>query len=170
MVVLDGRGTRYTTSASSERDQVALLLDHMTVAIETMRAQWRTEADLNTHERMAISQLRMYGAMPMSELASRLALSRAAITSLVDRLEATGWLVRSADTVDRRRVLLRLRTHSKVRFDEIAERFATDLAALVEDVDESTWAGIETFLRGVTELAEQHAGELRATASTRALL
>src|SRR4051812_8949897 len=109
------------TGAGSDRAQFSNLLDRSTIAVESLRTQWRTIADLGIHERMAISQLRIHGSMPMSELAARISLSRAAVTSLVDRLEAAQWVVRVPDEHDRRRTVLQLLPKAVESYDRIAQ-------------------------------------------------
>ena len=121
------------------------------------------------HERMAISQLRVYGAMPMSELASRISLSRAAVTSLIDRLEAEQWVSRQPDDLDRRRTVLRLKQRALDSFEGVSSGFNRDVLELVADLDEERWGAISGFLTQVADIAERHARELRSTALERSL-
>lgn len=162
-------GTRRLAASATEREQLPLMLDRTTIAIESMRTQWRSVADLGTHERMAISQLRVYGAMPMSELASRISLSRAAVTSLIDRLEAEQWVSRQPDDLDRRRTVLRLKQRALDSFEGVSSGFNRDVLELVADLDEERWGAISGFLTQVADIAERHARELRSTALERSL-
>jgi DNA-binding MarR family transcriptional regulator len=155
--------------ASSQREQLPMLIDRSTIALESLRTQWRTVANLGTHERMAISQLRVYGPMPMSELASRISLSRAAVTSLVDRLEEQDWVRRSPDEHDRRRTVLRLLPRSAEMFDEVSEGWRAELVELGRDMPDSDYRAVATFLSRFTDLAEKHAQQLRSTAIERSL-
>ncbi|MEO6867544.1 MAG: MarR family transcriptional regulator [Gaiellales bacterium] len=145
------------------------VIDQTTIAIESLRTQWRTVVHLGTHERMAISQLRVYGPMPMSELASRISLSRAAVTSLVDRLEADGWVRRRADEHDRRRTVLELLPRAGELFGSVSRDFEDEVDKLVETMSESDQRVALTFLRRAADIAERHAAELRATAVERSL-
>jgi len=162
-------GTRRIAETASERDQLPLMLDRTTIAIESMRTQWRSIAHLGTHERMAISQLRVYGAMPMSELAARISLSRAAVTSLIDRLENENWVSREADELDRRRTVLRLRTRAVEAFDSVSSGFDEDLAKIAGSFSDEQWGTVASFLTRLAEVAERHARELRVTALERSL-
>jgi DNA-binding MarR family transcriptional regulator len=151
------------------REQLPLLADRTTIAIESLRTQWRTVANLGTHERMAISQLRVYGAMPMSELASRISLSRAAVTSLIDRLEAEGWVQRQPDEHDRRRTTLRLLPRAGEAFDDVSESYRDELVEWAKSMSDDEWRTVSSFLGRFSEIAERHAGRLRSTAAERSL-
>src|SRR5699024_1555213 len=135
-----------------------------TIAIESLRTQWRSVAHLGTHERMTISQLRVYGAMPMSELAARISLSRAAVTSLIDRLGAEGWVKREPDDHDRRRTVLRLLAQSGERFDDVAEEFNAELSEWASSMSDDEWRTVSSFVRRLSEIAERRADALRASA------
>ncbi len=151
------------------REQLPQLADRTTIAIESLRTQWRTVANLGTHERMAISQLRVYGAMPMSELASRISLSRAAVTSLIDRLEAEGWVQRHPDEHDRRRTVLRLQPRAGEMFDDVSEGYNEELVEWAQSMSDDEWRTVTSFLGRFSEIAERHAGKLRSTAAERSL-
>ena len=151
------------------REQLPQLADRTTIAIESLRTQWRTVANLGTHERMAISQLRVYGPMPMSELASRISLSRAAVTSLIDRLESEGWVQRQPDEHDRRRTTLRLLPRAGEAFDDVSETYRDELVEWAKTMSDEEWRTVSSFLGRFSEIAERHAGRLRSTAAERSL-
>lgn len=58
----------------------------------------------NTSERLALRVLHQIGSMSLSELGKATTLSRAAVTSLADRLERTGLATRKPHETDRRRI------------------------------------------------------------------
>ncbi len=145
------------------------IADRATIAIESLRTQWRTVSNLGTHERMAISQLRTYGPMPMSELASRISLSRAAVTSLVDRLEADGWVRRQSDEQDRRRTVLRLLPRAASEFESVSNTWREELLSIASSMSDQDLAAVMTFLKRVGDVAERQAEHLRATAVERSL-
>ena len=163
------RGIADRDEGGSSRAEFPLLIDHVSIALESMRTQWRTLEDLGTHERMAVSQLRVYGAMPMSEMASRISLSRAAVTSLIDRLEADGWVRREADELDRRRTVLRLQPSAAEKFQGVVRDFNGDMEQLTSAMNDVELESITTFLKQLAKIAERHADELRATAIERSL-
>jgi len=161
--------TQRVEPAGDAREQLPTLVDRTTIALESLRTQWRTVANLGTHERMAISQLRVYGPMPMSELASRISLSRAAVTSLIDRLEDEDWVRRQADEHDRRRTVLRLLPRAAEMFDDVSSGYRGELIDLAREMSDSEFRAVVTFLQRFTELAERHAQQLRSTAIERSL-
>lgn len=151
------------------RDQLPQLADRATIAVKSLRSQWRTFFHLGTHERMAISQLRVYGPMPMSELAARISLSRAAVTSLIDRLEATGWVKRHPDERDRRRTVLSLLPQSADELGSVTQDWHSELLEWSRSMSDEEWRIVSSFLGRFTDIAERRATELRATAPERAL-
>jgi DNA-binding MarR family transcriptional regulator len=157
------------TAGRMERDRFPDLVDRSTIAIESLRTQWRTIAELGIHERMAISQLRVHGPMPMSELAARISLSRAAVTSLVDRLESSKWVVRVSDEHDRRRTVLQLLPQATTSYDQIASAFYGELVEWSETMSDAEWRTIASFLDRLAVIAERRSDELRATALERSL-
>lgn len=157
------------TGPGGSRAELPTMMDRTTIAVESLRTQWRSVANLGTHERMAISQLRVYGAMPMSELAARISLSRAAVTSLIDRLEEEHWVQRKPDEHDRRRTVLSLLPRAVERFDEITEGYGEELAELAGSMSDEEWRTVGSFLERVCEIANRHATRLRETAVERSL-
>ncbi len=145
------------------------LVDRTTIAVESLRTQWRTVHLLGTHERMTISQLRAYGAMPMSELAARIALSRAAVTSLVDRLEADGWVRRVPDARDRRRTVLQLQPRADEQSDAITADYRSELHDLESTMNETQLRTVREFLQQLAAIADRHADGLRASAAERSV-
>jgi DNA-binding MarR family transcriptional regulator len=165
----NGHGIVHAIVDQHAREQLPMLCDRTTIAMESLRTQWRTVANLGTHERMAISQLHVYGAMPMSELASRISLSRAAVTSLIDRLEADGWVRRQPDEHDRRRTVLRLMPRAADEFDQISQGYADDLVRVARSMSDEEWEAVSGFLDRLCEIANEHARKLRSTATERSL-
>src|SRR5688572_15161539 len=67
----------------------------LAAGLETYVAQLRGELGISSNEMNALLLLWDGGACTMTRLADRIALSRPALTSLVDRLEQDGWVERS---------------------------------------------------------------------------
>lgn len=65
-------------------------------------------AGLNVTDTKAMSVLMQEGVLTAGELALRLQLTTGAVTSVIDRLEDSGFLKRRADPKDRRKVILEL--------------------------------------------------------------
>jgi len=126
-----------------------------------MKAQWRRGLELNTNERMALGQLWLCEPMTMSELGERIFLSRAAVTSLVDNLEADKYVTRSTDPLDRRRTVLRLTPLSEFALAAVSDGFAEELTEMAGAMDAAEWEYIARFLDTLREMAGEHAKETR---------
>jgi DNA-binding MarR family transcriptional regulator len=63
-------------------------------------------AGLHSSEWYALSQITLAGALTSGELSTRAGLTTGATTRLIDRLERAGYVRRSADPSDRRKVLV----------------------------------------------------------------
>src|SRR4029453_18113085 len=61
--------------------------------------------DLSTSEMQCLSSL-VWGPRPAREVAEATRLTRAAVTTLIDRLEKRGMVRRTPDTKDRRQILI----------------------------------------------------------------
>ncbi len=83
------------------------------------------------------------------ELSQRLGLSPAAVTEVVDRLEAAGHLIRQRDTQDRRRVQLHPSDAAIGRVLAELAPLTGELDVLIESFDEVQRATIRRFLEGV---------------------
>ncbi len=93
------------------------------------------EADLTLPQYRALAFLHEHGDQAPSVLAGQLAVTRPTITALVDGLVARGWVERTPDPTDRRRVGHRL-TPSGARMLATADAVAGErLAALADHHD-----------------------------------
>ena len=147
----DGADVRSLAALSETRDGGPVLLTRLFVAIDALFSQLRRVASLGPNERVAIEVLWEFGAMPMSELADRIAVTRAAVTTLVDRLEKSGLLVRDGDIRDRRRTIVQL---SEAGHDACVRSTGPWLDALrdvFDELPEETWAEVGPLLARLYE-------------------
>lgn len=85
---------------------------------------------------LALSHLRAAGDLSQTDLAERVSLSSSAATSMVDRLERRGLVVRTADPVDRRKSLVRLTPVGAETALRVRNRFGFALELLADhDLD-----------------------------------
>lgn len=131
----------------------------LAAGLETYVAQLRGALGISSNEMNALLILWDGGDTPMTRLADRIALSRPALTTLVDRLETDGWVERRPDARDRRQVLVRL-----------TDRFETELVTAshawrqrLQNHASATagWAGVVDHLEHVREASAVSARELR---------
>lgn len=86
---------------------------------------------------LALSHLRALGALSQTELAERVSLSSSAATSMVDRLERRGFVVRAGDPVDRRKSLVHITPTGAETSLRVRNRFGFALDLIAEHDMES---------------------------------
>lgn len=110
---------------------------------------------------VSLRELRCLGALyrgprSPSELAAEVKLSPAAMTALVDRLEAKDLVRRRRDTVDRRKVLVE-QTGKAAQFSvEFYGQLARDGQAFLSTFDAPELDTILRYMQGAIELQERH--------------
>ncbi|PSL38615.1 DNA-binding MarR family transcriptional regulator [Labedella gwakjiensis] len=109
---------------------------------------------VNTTDLAAMEHLMENGPMTPSELATRLEMSTAATTHVIDRLVAVGHVQRQPHPVDRRKIVVIPAPASVARaFTELAPMIA-GVGAAADVYDPEEQAVIAGFLRSVVELYE----------------
>lgn len=146
-----GIGSRHMASAS-----------RLGVAMSGLVAQWLRGLTINAHERLALAHLWEQGPMTMSDLGSRIPLSRAAVTALTDRLEALGYVQRTPDAHDRRRTVLSLTTRPEQLIEEMVENWSRDIANLEERFGADELQAIDRWNEGLRVISHRHAEQLRS--------
>ena len=140
------------------------LLNSFVLAYESVHAGWRSTLSVSAHERLALSYLWDRGPLTMSELGERIPLSRAAITTLSDRLENLGYLQRVADTNDRRRTMLHPTAKPREQLQHLIGPLERSWTEFLDTFDEAERETITRFMHGGRELLHEHSDWLRAGA------
>lgn len=106
-----------------------------------------------------IALLRLYrnGAMAMSELSAHLAVTRGALTGLIDRLEENGLVSRCPDAQDRRVITLTLTPRGKETMAAVVRDWQNDVQDWLDPLDESTRQGFLLGLQALTSAEAAHA-------------
>src|ERR1700723_380265 len=80
-----------------------------------------------------VKVLRLLGSSSMTagQLAEHIGLTGAAVTALVDRLEAAGYATRERDEVDRRRVAIRAVPAKMRKIDRLYDAYGAEMAKLL---------------------------------------
>lgn len=156
---LSGGSARLATTSRS-----VAATSRMGVAMSGLVAQWLRGLTINAHERLALAHLWEHGPMTMSDLGSRIPLSRAAVTALTDRLEALRYVQRTPDVHDRRRTVLSLTGRPESLIDEMVSRWLTDVTALEADFSSEERSVIERWSDGLREISHRHSEQLRTRA------
>jgi DNA-binding MarR family transcriptional regulator len=105
------------------------------------------------------------GPMTAGELSSATGLSSAATTTLLDRLEAKGYVRRVRDTADRRKVLAELTPEGRGRIGALYGPLAAEGGALLQRFSDAELGSMLEFLTEATRLVDKHRDRTRAIAT-----
>lgn len=131
-------------------------------SVDALTAQFRRTWGLNAHEMQAVTTLWEFGRMTMTELGRRIPLSRAAVTTLTDRLERVGFVKRVPDPTDRRRILLEVTERVEQESARIHAQWNERVQAYVDGLDAGAWDQVVEVLADLREIARDEADTLRA--------
>lgn len=132
-----------------------------TSSLDALTAQLRRGWGINAHEMQAVSTLWEFGRMTMTELGRRIPLSRAAVTTLTDRLERLGYVKRIPDPTDRRRILLEVTERVEQEFARVNGHWNHRIEEYVRALDPADWNTVVDVLADIRRLAHEEASELR---------
>jgi DNA-binding MarR family transcriptional regulator len=130
-------------------------------------------AGLNDTDFECIDVLDWTGPITAGELGRRVGITSGAVTGVLDRLERGGWVRRTADSTDRRRVIVELCPLGQdgpnpERYKEMAEAFAplqSDIEAIVDDLSDDQLATIVEYLRASSDAVERSIERMRRRSS-----
>jgi DNA-binding MarR family transcriptional regulator len=91
-------------------------------------AAWRSRHSLTANQAEVLLHVYDSGAITSSELSRLVGITTASMTRLVERVESDGWLGRSPDERDRRRVVLRPTKQLARAVDDIEEQLVAEAA------------------------------------------
>lgn len=103
------------------------------------------------------------GPMSAGELAAATGLSSAATTTLVDRLEAKGFVRRVGDSADRRRVLVELTVNGRDLAGAIYGPLVADGAILLGGFTDQELEVVTRYLETSRELTDRHRERVAGT-------
>ncbi len=115
-----------------------------------------SESDVDTLERLA-----EYGATTAGHLSELMGLSTGAITRVLDRLEHAGYIRRSVDPADRRRVIVTLVPDKTAGLEALTDRLAQASEAELARYTEDQVEAIADFLARMTEVTRTESTALR---------
>jgi DNA-binding MarR family transcriptional regulator len=130
-------------------------------------------AGLNDTDFECIDVLDWTGPITAGELGRRVGITSGAVTGVLDRLERGGWVRRTADPADRRRVIVELRPlgpdgPNPERYKEMAEAFAPlqrDIETIVGDLTDDQLETIVEYLRASSDAVERSIERMRRRGS-----
>lgn len=140
-----------------------VLVSRLFISIDTLFAQLRRKASLGPNERVSIECLWEFGSMPMSELADRTAVTRAAVTTLVDRLEDAGLVLRDGDLDDRRRTMVGLSDAGRELCMLSTRSWFESVGDVFGDLSPEVWAQAAPLFEALTEATRLEADHMRGS-------
>ena len=155
-----------TPSRAAERTDVLERLSHqlgreLSARIVMFHSAIAEQLGLSITEHKALDLLSRSGPMPAGRLAEVTGLTSGAVTGMVDRLERAGFVKRSADPSDRRKVIIEA---VEDRYADVAWIFASlaqAMGALLERYDDEELAVIADFCARLPELMRDETRKLR---------
>jgi DNA-binding MarR family transcriptional regulator len=117
--------------------------------------------DLNLAERRCLSFL-YAGPQPAGAIAGATALTPAAVTSLVDRLEARGYVARTRSTEDRRKVFVEMTDKARQVTGRYYSPLAEEGARFLASFSREELMAVERFLVGAIAIQERRLAEIEA--------
>lgn len=124
-------------------------------------------AGLHETDQECVDLLDWTGPITAGEIGTHLGLSSGAVTGLIDRLEAAGWVRRERDPADRRRVIVHLSHDQGAALWAVYQPLAEAIEAFRDDLTDRDLRVIVEFLEFANETmadATRHARDLKASA------
>jgi len=146
-------GDRRALAADYRRYLASLVLFHLAAA---------DKAGLGATDYQASSILDLDGPMTAGELASRLGLSTGATTRLIDRMERGGYIRRTRDAGDRRRVLVEHTEARPDQLDDILAKVTGPVAAVLQALTPDQLEGVAIYVRGAQRAYVEATARLRS--------
>ena len=145
--------TRYTP------EDIAGATRRLDIAMSRLNVALAREIGVSVPELLALEHLSGGSGLGPSELARRLQLTSGSVTALVDRLEASGKVVRAPHPSDRRRVVVRRTAQAAVELNDGVTPLTEEVLALAEGLSEDERAVVGGFLDRFIRIVEQTAEE-----------
>jgi DNA-binding MarR family transcriptional regulator len=165
----EAKGAPAAARSGKRRDQLLQELIQANrayqIAVDKMDDAFFRLIGVNSTDGRCLDIIDLSGGISAGELARAVDLSPAAVTSVIDRLEEMGFVRRTRDPDDRRRVIVEP-TDEVARYAEMAYiPMGAEGVELVRELSDKELGAVVRFLRGGTELNERHAERVRRLAA-----
>ncbi|MFO7170604.1 MAG: MarR family transcriptional regulator [Chloroflexota bacterium] len=122
---------------------------------------------LSATDHKALDLLNLSGPMTAGELAELTGLTTGAITGVVDRLEQAGYVRRTRDPHDRRKVVIEPLDHPalKVRLESVFASFSRRCSEIVADYDDAALATVAEYVSAMIKVLHEETIRLRQEAA-----
>jgi DNA-binding MarR family transcriptional regulator len=139
---------------------LAARLQRFGLARDRLRAQLARRAGISETDLDALEHLEAEGPLTQKDLGNRLSITSGAVTMLVDRLEATGWVRRGPHPTDRRCIVLELTSRAEQDQPAGLVRFHDRIRAIARSVPAEHREVVAAFLDAAAEAAASAAADL----------
>ena len=123
---------------------------------------------LHTTDLECLDLIYLHGRASAGELAQATGLTSGAMTALIDRLEAAGYVVREGDPADRRRRYVRIRPEAIKPIQAVYEPMQAEMFKLWSSFSARELRVIAEFLSRSTDLSVASVEKIRGDAATAA--
>jgi DNA-binding MarR family transcriptional regulator len=140
-------------------DDITEATRRLDIAMSRLTGAFARVVGVSVPELLALEHLADGKGLGPSELARRLQLTSGSVTSLVDRLEASGHAVRAAHPSDRRRVVVLRTPKADEDLRHGAAPLVGDIAELAAGLSEDERQVVGRFLERLIDIIERTADE-----------
>lgn len=116
---------------------------------------------VNRTDLRCLDVLLSHGDLTPTRLSTELGRSTGSVTAMVDRLERLGYVTRTPDPADRRKVVIRVSEPAREKAHAIYGPVAAAGAQILEGYSEAELRTIRDFLRRGEALQDEHAARIR---------
>jgi len=131
-------------------------------AVDAMDEAVAAYLGINRTDSRCLDIIDRHGRMTAGELAAESGLTTGAITAVVDRMERAGYVRRTRDVGDRRRIFVELTPEAGQRTGDLYAPIERRARELVADLTEEQLEQFIRILRGGREINMQQAAKVRA--------
>jgi DNA-binding MarR family transcriptional regulator len=152
--------------ASTERQAALQRMVHLVrlqqIASDKMDDAYCRKAGINLTDGRCLDLLDVHDGLTAGELAEAASLSPGAVTTVLDRLERMGFVTRTRDAADRRRVLVELTPKARELAFEVYGPVAAYARDYIERLSDDEIDVISRFLEIAIDVNERRAREVAA--------
>ncbi|MGO8877788.1 MAG: MarR family winged helix-turn-helix transcriptional regulator [Acidimicrobiales bacterium] len=135
-------------------------LQQFGLARDRMRSVLARRAGISENDLDALEHLEADGPLTQRELGRRLSITSGAVTMLIDRLEAAGWVRRGPHPTDRRYVLIALTAQAAEDVPPGLVAFHTRVRSIAEGVPDEHRVAVCAFLAAAAAAASDASDDL----------
>ncbi|WP_326549264.1 MarR family winged helix-turn-helix transcriptional regulator [Micromonospora sp. NBC_01813] len=141
--------------------ELGLLLWRYAQEAHRLQAAVGDQLDLHVTDLTCLAALTASPGITAGELAQRLAVTSGAVTRMTDRLAERGYVRRSVDPADRRRVLLEVTGAAVAEVGPAYQSILSDLARSAADCTDEQLRFLVDFMRGRIAACAQETQQIR---------